>query len=156
MKPTHTHRVRGASGFTLVELMIVVTIVSILATMAISGYISSVRKSRRTEARTALLDLASREERFMSTNSIYSNTPSDLGYTGALPIVIGNGYYRVNIPAPGAATATTPATFTMTATPVAGKGQDKDALCQSFTVDNTGKQSATNSGGTDSTSVCWN
>ena len=156
MKPTHSRRVTGASGFTLIELMIVVTIVAALATMAISGYINSVRKSRRTEARTALLDLASREERFMSTNSIYSNTPSDLGYSGSLPIVIGNGYYQVNIPTPGAATSTVPATFTMTASPVPGKGQDKDAPCQSFTVDNTGKQSALNSGGTDSTSLCWN
>jgi type IV pilus assembly protein PilE len=156
MKPKHLPRVSGASGFTLIELMIVVAVVAILGTVAISGYINSVRKSRRTEARTALLDLASREERFMSTNSTYSNAPSDLGYTGSLPLTVGSGYYRIAIPVLNAATSAAPATFTLTATPVPGKGQDKDAPCQSFSVDSTGKQSALNSGNTDSTSTCWN
>jgi type IV pilus assembly protein PilE len=156
MKPKHMPRVSGASGFTLIELMIVVAVVAILGTVAISGYINSVRKSRRTEARTALLDLASREERFMSTNSAYSNTPSDLGYSGALPLTVGSGYYQIAIPVLNAATSTVPASFTLTATPVSGKGQDKDASCQSFSVDSTGKQSALNSGGTDSTSSCRN
>lgn len=155
MKPLHTPRVSGESGFTLVELMIVVVIVSILATIAISGYTNQVRKSRRTEARTALLDMASREERFMSTNSAYSNTPSDLGYTGALPITVGSGYYQISIPTLNAATSTVPASFTLTATAVTGKGQDKDLPCRTLTVDSTGKQSATDSSGTAST-VCWN
>jgi type IV pilus assembly protein PilE len=55
-----------------------------------------------------------------------------------------------------ASTATAPATFTVTASPVSGKGQDKDTQCASFTVDSTGKQSSLNSGGTDSTATCWN
>src|ERR1700760_1838661 len=105
MKPQHMPRVSAASGFTLIELMIVVAVVAILGTVAISGYINSVRKSRRTEARTALLDLASREERFMSTNSAYSNTPSDLGYSGALPLTVGSGYYQIAIPVLNAATS---------------------------------------------------
>jgi type IV pilus assembly protein PilE len=153
MKPMYRPR---ASGFTLIELMIVVAVVSILGTIAISGYINQVRKSRRTEARTALLDLASREERFMSTNSTYSNTPSDLGYTGALPLTVGNGYYQITIPSLNAATSTQPATFTLTASAIAGKGQDKDAPCNTFSVDSTGKQSATAVGGSDNTTNCWN
>jgi type IV pilus assembly protein PilE len=154
MKPLHTPRVSGESGFTLVELMIVVVVVSILATIAISGYTNQVRKSRRTEARTALLDLASREERFMSTNSNYSITPSDLGYTGALPITVGSGYYQITVLTKVDATSTVPASFLITATPVAGKGQDKDASCQSFSVDNTGLQTATAQGGV-ATTTCW-
>ncbi len=43
---------------------------------------SQIRESRRTEAKTALLDLAGREERFFSTNgSTYSSATADLGYT---------------------------------------------------------------------------
>jgi type IV pilus assembly protein PilE len=148
-----------SSGFTLIELMIVVAVVAILGTIAISGYTSSVRKSRRTEARTALLDLASREERFMSTNSAYSDQPADLGYSTAFPIIIGSGYYQLNkptfVPASSGPPAT-PATFLLTAQPVAGKGQDKDAPCQGFSVDNTGTQKATAQGGTDNTATCWN
>jgi type IV pilus assembly protein PilE len=158
MKPKHMPRVSGASGFTLIELMIVVAIVAILGTVAISGYINSVRKSRRTEARTALLDLASREERFMSTNSTYSSTPSDLGYGTGFPIVIGSGYYQLNLPTVVAATSTplAPATFTITAQAVTGKGQDKDLPCRTFSVDSTGNQSATDSSGAVATSTCWN
>jgi type IV pilus assembly protein PilE len=156
MKPKHMPRVSGASGFTLIELMIVVAVVAILGTVAISGYINSVRKSRRTEARTALLDLASREERFMSTNSAYSSTPSDLGYSGSLPLTVGSGYYQISIPVLNAATSAVPATFTLTATAVTGKGQDKDLPCRTFSVDSTGNQSATDSLGAVATSTCWN
>ena len=159
MKPTHRGRIAGDRGFTLVELMVVVAIVAILGTIAVSSYTSSVRKSRRTEARTALLDLASREERFMSTNSTYSDIPADLGYATAFPITIGSGYYQLNKPTVTAAVSAptpAPATFTLTVQPVAGKGQDKDAPCQSFTVDSTGTQKATAQGGTDNTGTCWN
>ena len=55
-------------GFTLVELMVVIVIASILMAIAVPSYKNSIRKSRRTDAKTALLDLAGREERFNSTN----------------------------------------------------------------------------------------
>jgi type IV pilus assembly protein PilE len=144
----------GAKGFTLIELMVVIAIASILVAIATPSYTSYIRKSRRTEAKTALLDLASREERYMSTNNSYTNTGANLGYT-ALPTTTGAGYYTMTVPAPVASTATAPASFTATATPVAGMGQDKDTSCVSFTVDSTGKQSSLNSAGTDSTSTCW-
>jgi len=146
-------------GFSLIELMVVVGIVAVLAVLATNSYSSSVRKSRRTEARTALLDLASREERFMSTNSSYTRTLTELGYSaGSLPLTVGNGYYSVDIPVINftAATSNTPARFTITAAPVAGKGQDKDSACATFSVDSTGLQSSTNSGGASTTATCWN
>jgi type IV pilus assembly protein PilE len=46
------------------------------------------------------------------------------------------------------------AAFTATATP-AGT-QTKDTQCQSFSIDSTGKQSAVDSGGNDTTTICWN
>jgi type IV pilus assembly protein PilE len=152
---------RADAGFTLIELVVAMTIVSILATIAVSTYNSSVRKARRTEARTALLDLASREERYMSTNSAYSATASDLGYGTAFPQSVGSGYYQVAAPKVVAATNPvgltpgTAATFLFTVTPVAGKGQDKDLQCQKFTVDNTGLQAAYDSTGTDQSTNCW-
>ena len=60
------------TGFTLIELMVTVLIVSVLVAIAVPSYIDKVRKSRRTDAKTALLDLAGREERFYNTNNTYS------------------------------------------------------------------------------------
>ena len=73
-----TGRRRG-HGFTLIELMIVVVIVAILAAVALPAYNDSVRKSRRTAAKTAVLDMASREEKFYTTNNAYASTASNLG-----------------------------------------------------------------------------
>jgi type IV pilus assembly protein PilE len=138
----------------LVELLVVITISSILMSIAVPAYQAQVRKSRRTEAKTALLDLASREERYMSTNNAYSNTAANLGYS-ALPTAIGSGYYLLSIPAPVASTATAPASFTATATVVSGTGQEKDTSCSSFAVDSTGRQTSLNSGGANSSGICW-
>src|SRR6201987_6133436 len=82
MTPHAATRCRS-HGFTLVELMVVVVIATILLSVAVPSYMSQVRQSRRTEAKTAVLDLASREERYFSTNgAIYSTTPTHLGYSG--------------------------------------------------------------------------
>jgi type IV pilus assembly protein PilE len=141
-----------ARGFTLIELMITVVIATVLVTIAIPAYTSQVRKSRRTDARTALLDLAARTERMYSTTNSYLDgagklTTADVGYSGAWPITVGSGYYTVNVVA-------TASTYTFTATPVGPQASDTD--CQSFTVDQTGAQSATNSAAADSTTTCWN
>jgi type IV pilus assembly protein PilE len=58
-------------GFTLIELMIVVAIVGILATIAYPSYQESVRKGRRAEARTALLELMQQQERYMTQRGTY-------------------------------------------------------------------------------------
>jgi type IV pilus assembly protein PilE len=140
------------AGFTLVELMIVLLIASILIAIAVPSYNTEVRKSRRTDAKTALLDLAGREERFYNTNNNYSALPSDLGYgAGAFPMAVGNGYYDVNVaftaynPGPPAVAPT----YTLTAYPVTAD-QLKDTQCTLFTLTSTGLQSST-----PNTTVCW-
>lgn len=148
-----THR-RGLSGFTLIELMVTVVIISILAAIAVPSYTSSVRKSRRTEARTALLDLAGREERYLAAFNHYSDTAADLGYS-AFPSLTVSSYYNLKVTATSDGTATAAASFTAQAVPVAGHGQDKDLSCQVFQIDSTGTQSSTNSTSADSSSTCW-
>jgi type IV pilus assembly protein PilE len=146
---------RRAAGFSLVELMITVVIVGILAAITLPSYNSQIRKSRRTEARTAVLDLAAREERFMAANNTYTAAPADLGYT-SFGVPVNNGYYKLETPTNiSGGTATDPATFTLTVTPVTGKGQDKDKDCAKFIVTQTGMRTAKNSGGTDNTDTCW-
>lgn len=153
--PAH---MRLPRGFTLIELMITVLIVSVLLAVAVPSYQNQVRKSRRIEAKTALLDFASREERFLSTaanGANYSQVAGDLGYP-ALPQVVGSGYYSVNVCVAGAAACApsnlpTPA-FTVTATPVAGTSQALDLPCTSFSVDSAGQQFAT---GSMTAAQCW-
>ena len=147
---------RSIAGFTLIELMVTIVVASILAAIAIPAYTSQIRKSRRTEAKTALLDLASREERFNSTNSAYTSSLASLGYAGtAWPVTVGSGYYQITAVACAAVTcgadAGTGAAFLLTAQPVAP--QDKDTICGSFTLDNMGIQQVT---GTATAATCWN
>ncbi len=144
-----TSRRADSRGFTLIELLVVVVIASILMAIAIPSYKNSVRKSRRTDAKTALLDLAGREERFNSTNGSYTATAANLGY-GAFPTVVGSGYYTIAAPAVVAGNATTVASFSITATPVVGSDQAKDTACGAFTLTSTGLQTVSGAA-TD----CW-
>ena|SRR5579883_3413121 len=145
-----------ARGFTLIELMITVVIAAILMSIAFPLYLHQIRESRRTDARSALLDLASREERYYAINNVYTQTASDVGYTGwGSGNPIGSGYYYLVQPVVTAASGTSPAGFTLVAKPVSGKGQDKDSDCQTFTVTQTGQETSTNSANADSSSICW-
>src|SRR5271165_1390838 len=100
---------RRSGGFTLVELMIAVVIVAIIAAIAMPAYTLQTQKARRSDARNALLDIAGREERFLSVSNAYSQLPTDVGYPGALwPQIVSNAYYSVTVvvPAPGAPAGT--------------------------------------------------
>ena len=142
-------RFERSKGFTLIELMVTVLVVAILASIAVPGYTNQIRKSRRTDARQALLDAAAREERFFATNNYYSATATDLGYS-AWQIPVGGGYYNLN------ATCTLDTNnhcsdFTLTATPLGT--QLKDTSCTTFTLNQTGVQGAT---GAATAATCWN
>jgi type IV pilus assembly protein PilE len=153
---------RTHKGFTLIELVVAMVIAAILAAIAIPGYSSYVRKARRADAKTALLDLAGLEERYFSTQNVYTANWSDLGYTAAngSALPVGN-YYTIAAQTPTAAvapTATTvgsPASFSFTATAVLTSDQAKDTQCKTFTVTSGGGQSAADSNGNDNTQTCW-
>ena len=69
--------VRSPRGFTLVELMITMLIIGILAAIAIPAYNDSVRKSRRSDAMTALAAVQQAQERWRGSNASYSTSFSD-------------------------------------------------------------------------------
>ena len=96
------------TGFTLVELIIVVAIISILASIAIPAYNGYVETSKRSDAQASLMALAIAQEKYRASNPTYTTVITDLiGVSSASE----SGYYTL------AVTAASGATFTATATP---------------------------------------
>jgi type IV pilus assembly protein PilE len=62
---------RRQSGFTLLELMIVVAVVGILAAIAYPSYTSSVVKGKRAQGRAAVAELLQQQERYMTQRNCY-------------------------------------------------------------------------------------
>ena len=141
-----------ADGFTLVELMVTVLVVAILFGIAVPTYTSQTQKARRTDARSALLDLAGREERFLSVATSYSQTPTNLGYAGAsFPQQVGS-YYQINVTVT-AGVPPTPPSFLITATPTST--QVNDSTCAKFTVDQIGQHKSNDVNNVDTSATCW-
>ena len=72
------------SGFTLIEMMIVVAVIGILAAIAYPSYQEHVRKSKRADAQAALMELSHFMERYYTANGKYTkaaNTGPDLPFT---------------------------------------------------------------------------
>ncbi len=158
MKSTPRSRLLATQGgFTLVELLVTMVVASILFAIAIPTYTNSIRKSRRTDARSALLDLAGREERYMSTNTAYTNLQANLGYAASgstatlTNLPVGSGYYQISVSVPDPNQAINNS-FLATATAVGG--QTADGSCATLSINQLGQQTATGSDPNANT-VCW-
>lgn len=137
-------------GFSLIEVMIVLVIVSIIAMIAIPSYQDSVRKSRRTDGKSAVLDTVAMQEKHYFQFSQYTTDLEKLegcGQTSCAPSP--EGYYSVAITQPCGNTGC----FTITATAVGSQADDEQ--CATFSVTHVGLKTATNKGGADSTANCW-
>lgn len=76
------NRIRN-KGFTLMELMVVVAVISILASIAYPSYTSAVLKGKRAQAKAALAELLQQQERFMTQKNCYMAFTTDTAGTGA-------------------------------------------------------------------------
>ena len=132
-------------GFTLIELMVAVAIIGILSSIAYPSYQDSVMKSRRADAKGALLGFANAmERRFTETNS-YCNAggadgadtcgdgTNDTGspsiYATTSPVDGGTPYYDLTINAAG------DSSYTLYAAPRDAQATDK---CGTLTLTHTG------------------
>lgn len=142
-------RTRQKNGFTLIELMVVVVIVSILASIAYPSYLNSVMKSRRADAKSALLQNAQFMERTYTANNTYQpgGAAPTLPIT-ATPVDTATKYYDIALD-----NTLSDTTFRLTATPKSGTSQANDT-CGTLAVTNTGAKYQTD-GATTATSTCW-
>ena len=130
---------KNSSGFSLIELLIVISIVGILTSIAFGVYRENVISANRTEGRAALQTAAGTLEKCRSLYGSYNNVScSYADFTSESDL------YDI-------AGAITSSTFMLTATPVVGGAQVNDSDCTSLTLDNTGIKSGT---GADP-EVCW-
>lgn len=110
---------RRASGFTLIELIVVVAIVGILAAVAYPSYLSSIVRNNRAAAQATLMDIAQRQQQYLLDNRAYAPDVPSLNVS--LPTNVTQRYTVVI-----ASLAGPPPTFTVTATPIAGATQAAD------------------------------
>lgn len=84
------------SGFTLIEVMIVVVIIAIISAIALPSYQNYARESRRTEGTSELTKIMGLQERYFTNRfpPSYTVTLTQLGYS-ADPVVTENTYYSV-------------------------------------------------------------
>lgn len=140
---------KTSKGFTLIELMIVVVIIALLAGIGIPSYLKSVVKTRRSDAKVALSELAQLQESYFADNQKYADTLTKLGKTaqqGVFPSP--EGHYEIKISQSSART------FLLEATPRGAQASD-DETCQTFTMNAAGEKKATGNGSRDTSNECW-
>lgn len=121
-------------GFTLIEIMIVVTIIGIISAIAYPAYQEHLRNARRTAAMGCLMERAHFMERFYSANMTYAGAAP-----AACPGEVGQ-FYAFAVANLGAAT------YTLTANPIGAQAGDR---CGNLSVNETGNRQA--AGGAN----CW-
>ena len=139
---------KSSRGFSLIELLIVIVVLSLLTVIATVSYQDSVRKARRGDAKAVLLELAQLMERNYTETNRFDKDTADNDYELPFTTSPKDGtkkYYTIT------PTTLTPQTFTLQAAPIAP--QTKDTRCMTLTLDNTGTKGM--SGGSSTSAECW-
>lgn len=126
------------SGFTLIELMIVVAVVGILATIAYPSYTDYVVRNNRSEAPRELVRLANLQEQLFVDSRAYTADISDLGVGSSAEWVTPSTHYKISATVVGN-------TFILTAA-AQGAQATKDAACAIITLTDTGAKAPL---------ICW-
>lgn len=121
-------------GITLIELMIVVLIVGMLAAVAVPSYRDYAARAKRTEAKSALLNLATNQERFYINNNRFTQDMTQLGFS-ADPYITDSQSYSVEVTAASATDFSATATFRL-----GGREANK---CKTFSINGRGQKTST-------------
>lgn len=143
-------------GFTLIEVMIVVAIIGILSAIAYPSYTASVRKGKRAQARTAILELMQQQERYMTQRNTYLFFTNSRGTTvpATVPFTTYSGdnttstAYWMSSSACGTATARE--CVTITATPTIA-----DTEVGALSMTSTGLKTCSGTASATNFRLCW-
>lgn len=124
----HPTRRRDSSGFTLIEMMIVVVVIGLLAAVAFPSFMDSIRKGRRSEAFSALSAVQQAQERWRGNNANYTTTLASLNVNTPTS----SGYYDITVTAPSSGTLANG--YIALAVGKAGTSQENDAQCRKVGV----------------------
>lgn len=140
---------KATKGFTLIELMIVVVIIAILASIAIPSYGRYAFRARRGDAQELLLRIANAQERFYATNNQYGKL-TDIGYDD--PASSEKSYYNVTV-ALAAVGGVDNQGYTATAAPAGAQASD---VCGNLSINQAGvKLPASNDTSHNTNGSCW-
>lgn len=135
------HRNTSQTGFTLIEVLITVLIISILAGFAMMSYQNYVVRSKRVAAVGCLTQASQYMERFYTVNMRYDRSRS--GASPSLPIAecqraIANDY-TISL------TALSSTAYTLSSQPI-GTQATKDSDCGTLRLNSRGQKTITGSG----------
>ena len=132
------------AGFTLIELVITVAVIGILASVAFPIYTDQIRKSKRADLVTDIMECAAVLERRFTIFSTYQSEACDNVNNDDYSLAV-----TVSCDSNGKKNC-----YAITATPTSGFAID-DTDCTTFTMDHLGSRSATGVV-SDPTRRCWN
>ncbi|MDH3748361.1 MAG: type IV pilin protein [Gammaproteobacteria bacterium] len=121
-------------GVSLVELMIVVVVLGILAAVAYPSYRDFVARGKRNEAKAALLQIATNQERvYLNTNS-YTNNMTALGFPVDDNFPTDSGAYIIDVTFADANNFTAVATYQLV--------DNETGKCATYTIDGRGTRTS--------------
>lgn len=133
------------SGFSLIELMIVVAVAGILAVIAYPSYNQYLTRANRSAAASFMLTVANKQEQYMLDARQYASALSTLNLSP--PVEVAKNY-AISVAANNAAT---PPGYTITATPT-GAQLSNDTNCANLTLTQTGAKGISGPG---TVAACW-
>lgn len=86
-------------GFTLIEMMIVLAIITILSSLAYPNYLNHITRMRRTDGQTALLELANQMETYYRKTQTYATATIGTGRETDIrdQAITPDGWYQLSI-----------------------------------------------------------